>query len=775
MRKGTVLFCLLLSFNARGLDKSALDIHESRDELSKSGSLNSTTFGHRFLSTDFLEMSLMTGGAFTLGTNQGLSAGPFDDQAPLSFGHPYALTSYPLVAWDGQWKRLDQWFSDWEQIAPQAGGGGLFVDAVFNGQLHINFALQPLDNGRTMTATLTAENLDGAAHTLGLGLVYDPAMGPGGDGFATIGGQVIKNPTLITAAGALATFTMNERPQAPLGLTLAVSADAAPDRALVDNWPEIYADNSLMLPSQPTVALFDVCLKLIWDEKSLAPGAKRIVTIRFNLTPPNFSSAAFIRWDMPSALTLENNLLFPRKLMTTAPVMNTGSYLDNLQLAVTFPKELSGTESSAPFSTQAGSSAFLPVQVNSKEIYEDKIVPVTLTVHRGTEIIDQLLRYVYIPATPVSDVGLTVTIDSVMIDKHPQVSLVMHGEVTETGAKLLNLLPENVFLYENDRRISEFEMKKFSGGGASLADVCFVLDISGSMGDNINQVRNNIGEFADVLAQNGFDFRVAVVPFCDYVDDRWMMNFTTDIEAVKRNLANIILWGGTEDSPGAMQYAADNLSWREGSKRTIIWVTDEPYPENILKRQPLINTLLAKGITIHGVGPLELQTDWFNPIVLPTGGNFYNITGNFRDVLLDVARMKSEDRYLINYTSQVSRADFKLLSVQVRYAGLGGQAQFTIGGGNRASLLTCFPNPFNPTVTLRVLPFKGQRVSLEIYNVLGQRVRSFDVPPATFTDIVWDARDERGFPVSAGLYVVTLFIDAQKSAEQQKQRILYLK
>lgn len=173
MRHVTLLFCLLLSASVWALDKNALDLQESRDELKKSGSLTSTTFGHRFLSSDFLEMSLMTGGAFTLSVNKGADT-PFDDQAPLSFGHPYALTSYPLPALDGEQRRLDQWFSDWEAIAPQTAGGRLFVEATLQG-VRMVLALEATDGGRAMIATLSAKNLDAAAHSVGLAPVFDPA------------------------------------------------------------------------------------------------------------------------------------------------------------------------------------------------------------------------------------------------------------------------------------------------------------------------------------------------------------------------------------------------------------------------------------------------------------------------------------------------------------------------------------------------------------------------------------------------------------------------
>lgn len=69
-----------------------------------------------------------------------------------------------------------------------------------------------------------------------------------------------------------------------------------------------------------------------------------------------------------------------------------------------------------------------------------------------------------------------------------------------------------------------------------------------------------------------------------------------------------------------------------------------------------------------------------------------------------------------------------------------------------------FPNPFNPTTTIRFsLPRSGQ-VSLEIYNILGQPVAQpvEETLPAGEHDVVWDGRDHGGEPVASGIYVYRL-------------------
>ncbi|MCI0330780.1 MAG: T9SS type A sorting domain-containing protein [candidate division Zixibacteria bacterium] len=70
-----------------------------------------------------------------------------------------------------------------------------------------------------------------------------------------------------------------------------------------------------------------------------------------------------------------------------------------------------------------------------------------------------------------------------------------------------------------------------------------------------------------------------------------------------------------------------------------------------------------------------------------------------------------------------------------------------------------YPNPFNPTTLIQFNLEKPERVSLEIFNILGQRVRKmlsgepFAAGPYTF---LWDGKDDRGSPVSSGMYVYKL-------------------
>ena len=331
-------------------------------------------------------------------------------------------------------------------------------------------------------------------------------------------------------------------------------------------------------------------------------------------------------------------------------------------------------------------------------------------------------------------------------------------------------------IYENDVKIKDFSLTKYSGGGSILADVVFVLDVSGSMGDEIDQVRTYLGEFGDSLQARGYDFKIGVVTFSTTVDHVW--EFTDDIEQIRQNLASISLWGGIEDSPAAL-YRASELNFRAGSRRTIIWITDEPYPEHSYTKEQIVNRMLSMDITVHGVGLTNLQTEWFNPIVLPTSGNFYNITGNFRDILLDVARLEAQDKYQITYTSPVEGTTLRQVLLKVHYAGLGGSAEFNYSPPTQVLLhrrLSCFPNPFNPEIKINISELDGLQGEVAIYNLLGERIRQYSLTNESYRQIIWNAHDESGRPASTGFYLVQLsLLDSRGRAFRETQKILYLK
>ena len=69
-----------------------------------------------------------------------------------------------------------------------------------------------------------------------------------------------------------------------------------------------------------------------------------------------------------------------------------------------------------------------------------------------------------------------------------------------------------------------------------------------------------------------------------------------------------------------------------------------------------------------------------------------------------------------------------------------------------------YPNPFNPTTTLRFDLPEVSDITLTIYNMLGQKVRTFDYQntSAGYHSVKWNATNDYGDPVGAGVYLYQL-------------------
>jgi hypothetical protein len=84
-----------------------------------------------------------------------------------------------------------------------------------------------------------------------------------------------------------------------------------------------------------------------------------------------------------------------------------------------------------------------------------------------------------------------------------------------------------------------------------------------------------------------------------------------------------------------------------------------------------------------------------------------------------------------------------------------------------------FPNPFNPLTTIRYdLPEYGF-VNVTIYNVMGELVKDLvnSQQNAGYQSIQWDATNNKGQPVSAGLYLYTI----QAGEFRQNKKMVLLK
>jgi len=66
-----------------------------------------------------------------------------------------------------------------------------------------------------------------------------------------------------------------------------------------------------------------------------------------------------------------------------------------------------------------------------------------------------------------------------------------------------------------------------------------------------------------------------------------------------------------------------------------------------------------------------------------------------------------------------------------------------------------YPNPFNPVTTLRYDLPEDALVNINIYDMLGRQVKTLinHTQGAGYRSLIWDATNDYGKPVSAGIYL----------------------
>jgi hypothetical protein len=120
---------------------------------------------------------------------------------------------------------------------------------------------------------------------------------------------------------------------------------------------------------------------------------------------------------------------------------------------------------------------------------------------------------------------------------------------------------------------------------------------------------------------------------------------------------------------------------------------------------------------------------------------------------IDTVKITGDDRSIL-----VNRYDYLALDME--------------GVPNEFTLHENYPNPFNPTTTLRFDVPEVSDITVTIFNMLGQKVRTFNLnnTPAGYHSVKWNATNDYGDPVGAGVYLYQL--QANKFIKTRKMVLL---
>lgn len=283
---------------------------------------------------------------------------------------------------------------------------------------------------------------------------------------------------------------------------------------------------------------------------------------------------------------------------------------------------------------------------------------------------------------PVAVSGYDVTVDSVDATNFPSVSMVVSVTDQATGDTVGTLDDGNFTLIENGQPMENCTVSLLTEGtGTAKADIVFVFDSTGSMSDEIEDLRQNILAFTTELENSNIDFNLGLVVFGDYVEGIYGM--TTDANEFRSYVQAVgIGSGGTENPLEAIQ-TATTLNLRADSERMFVLATDETYTVVNVTLQQAIDAVAQANVKVHAATLPELNAD-FAPLVTGSGGSFFDITASFASVLDDLSA-EILNRYAITCDSPRPVRDntTRDVTVQVNNGAQGGSGDgsYFVEGG----------------------------------------------------------------------------------------------
>ncbi len=294
-------------------------------------------------------------------------------------------------------------------------------------------------------------------------------------------------------------------------------------------------------------------------------------------------------------------------------------------------------------------------------------------------------RDVEVPPLPVANLdGLDVTVHTTDPEDFETIEMIVSVNDSDTGEFIDYLDEDNFHVTEDGVDMLNCTVELISeGSNSARADIVFVFDTTGSMTDEIEDLRANILAFSDELEQSNIDYNLGLVTFSESVLGVFGMTqdaseFRSWVQAVQ-----IDPFGGIENPLDAIVEGM-NLPLRENSDRIFILATDETY--NVYAYDLAQTEQIASGnnVRVHAATLPTLNVD-YDPLVTPTGGRFFDLTASFAIVLDDLSA-EIINRYLVRCDTPNPARDNTWRDVNVEVdagAGLGGEdtGTYFIEGG----------------------------------------------------------------------------------------------
>lgn len=141
----------------------------------------------------------------------------------------------------------------------------------------------------------------------------------------------------------------------------------------------------------------------------------------------------------------------------------------------------------------------------------------------------------------------------------------------ELGRNVTGLEKRNFYL--NDKNVVIAGLTQTVSKSTVPVDIVVLMDCSGSMGDEIVGVRNNVNAFVRSLSSRGADYRIGGILYGEKIYST--LQPTSSIAEFEKFFLDATARGSDEITSTAIHEAATSMNFRAGAQRIFILITDD--------------------------------------------------------------------------------------------------------------------------------------------------------------------------------------------------------
>ena len=220
------------------------------------------------------------------------------------------------------------------------------------------------------------------------------------------------------------------------------------------------------------------------------------------------------------------------------------------------------------------------------------------------------------------------------------------NEITDIGGLEEEKPEEPIETFSNVLKSLGEEIAETSDGGP--IDVVFVIDASGSMGDNINAVAAHLSEMIDVYESSNIDYELGLSKFNTNGKENniEVHQLTKNLNEYKQKI-NAVMIGNNENALDAVEKTVIDMKFRPTSQKHLILVTDEPFTS--IEGNTVRGTIdLCREFGIF-VNVLGLPDDEHQLIAIRTDGKWHSIPGDVRKRPLSKPKLTATANQKMNH------------------------------------------------------------------------------------------------------------------------------